>query len=903
MDLPYLKKHQSYIIVALLLLFMGIALVLRMIPALFIKDSGFLYIFDTDSWYTLRQIEVMVKDFPQYNWFDPMTAYPTGKIIDWGPLYPCIAATLSLITGATTRSGIIFTSGWVAPLMAVIMVPVMFLLGKTLWNWKAGIIAAGLISVVSIQYFSLSSYGWTDHHIAEVLFSTLFFLAYISSLLYLKSHPIDMKNWKTLIFPVFLATFTGIIFFLALISSPTVILSLIIIAVYTLIQYILDYFSNHDSNNLLVVNVVVLVVSIILLFLFGFKQGGISLTQYSIGIVYVYCALIIESIVLFILSAIFQGKKMAYLVCLGVLVAGGLVLIQSIPLLQMIIDQALGLVFGFSVYSVAVVETLPWTVSGAWENFNIALILMAGGLLVLGYSIVKKRTNQTVFLLVWSVVMLLLTIRFQRFQYYFTINVVLLSALCIAEPISWRKDALVQYITSISSRLPKSPVSPINTGSDKAGNNPPTTKKDKMKETKRPVKNPVNYSETLKNLTVLTIVILTIGLIAFSLTQDVQYGFSTPQHEISPDWVESLAWIETNTPQTEIDYFKSYDAHGFSYPPESYGIMAVWDAGHWITFFAHRIPITNPFQDNLGGSSGTAAYFLSQNESRADEILDSLGGKYVITNSDMAVDTFTNLVPWQSSSVDISQYIKWFMVRDSNDPSKLQKVHRYDDAYFKTMVARLHNFDGSMQIPKTETFIQYVIRQVPAAGETAGDVNGYARVITSEQERDVSPGHNDAKIVREGTDLTPGQYASVFSDLPNRTVREISALKHYRLIHESPNNAFVKIFPESDTITLSDIKYVKIFEYVKGAHIPGNGIIELPIMTNTGRTFVYQQESENGEFVVPYSTQYNPYDVRATGQYLIVGTSRYIAVTENDVTEGNHVHGQPIIAMNSSVGS
>jgi dolichyl-diphosphooligosaccharide--protein glycosyltransferase len=891
MDPTHLTKHQSFIIVAFLLLFMGITLVLRMIPAMFIKDPGFLYIFDTDSWYTMRQIEVMVRDFPRYNWFDPMTAYPTGKVIDWGPLYPFIAATLSLITGATTRNGIIFISGWVAPLMAVIMVPVMFQLGKTVWNWKAGIVAAGLISVVSIQYFSLSSYGWADHHIAEVLFSTLFFLAYISTLIYVKNHQIDIKQWKTLIFPVFLSTVTGIIFFLALLSSATVILSLIIIAVYTLIQYILDYFSNQDSNYLLGVNVGVFLVSIILLFLFGFKRESLSLTQYSIGIVYVYCALIAETIVLFILSVIFQGKKRAYLVCLVVLAVGGLLLIQSIPLLQMFIDQVMGLIFGFSVYSVAVVETLPWTLSGAWENFTFALILMAGGLLALGYYIVKKRTNQSVFLLVWSVVMLLLTLRFQRFQYYFTVNVVILSAVCIAEPISWRKDTIVQYTSAIISRLSKTPVSPINTGGDNAGNKPPTTKKDKKKETKRPVKNPINYTGTLQNLTVLAIVILTIGLIAFSLSQDIQYSFSTPQHEISPDWTESLSWLETHTPQTGIDYFTSYEALGFSYPPESYGIMAVWDAGHWITFFAHRIPITNPFQDNLGGSSGTAAYFLSQNESQADEILHSLGGKYVITNSDMAIDTFTNLVPWPSGSVDISPYIKWFMVRDSNDPSRLQKVHRYDDAYFKTMVARLHNFDGSMQTPKTETFVQYVIRQVPAAGETAGDVNGYARVITSEQERDVSPDHNDTRIVREGTDLTPGRYANVFSDLPNRTVQDISALKHYRLIYESPNNASVKVFPESDIVTLSDIKYVKIFEYVKGAHIAGNGIIELPLVTNTGRTFVYRQESENGEFVVPYSTQGSPYDVHAAVQYHIVGTSRNITVTERDVIEGNSIAG------------
>jgi dolichyl-diphosphooligosaccharide--protein glycosyltransferase len=555
----------------------------------------------------------------------------------------------------------------------------------------------------------------------------------------------------------------------------------------------------------------------------------------------------------------------------------------------MTIEQVLGVISGFSVYSVAVVETLPWTLSGAWENFTFALILMGGGLLILGYTTVKKRSNQSVFLLVWSVVMLLFTIRFQRFQYYFTVNVVILTAICIVEPIGWRKDTIIQYGTAIISRLSGS--APNISGVDTSGTNTPAKKKDKKKETKHPVKNPVKFSETLKDLTLLTVVFLTIGLFVFSLSQDIQYGLSTPQHEISPDWTESLSWLGTHSPQTGIDYFTSYEARGFTYPPESYGIMAVWDAGHWITFFAHRIPISNPFQDNLRGNSGAAAYFLSQNESQADEILHSLGGKYVITNSDMAVDTFTNLVPWPSGSVDISPYIKWFMIQDSDNPSRLLKIHRYDKAYFKTMVSRLHNFDGSMQIPKTEKYIQYTIRQVPAAGETAGDVNGYARVITSEQERESSRSTNNTRIIGEGTGVKPGQYANIFSDLPNQPIQEIPALKHYRLIHESANNASVKVFPESDIVTLPDIKSVKIFEYVKGAHIAGNGIIELPVVTNTGRAFVYQQESENGEFIVPYSTQGNLYDVRSTGLYHIIGTPRYIAVTEEDVKEGNNVSG------------
>ncbi|MEI7857810.1 MAG: oligosaccharyl transferase, archaeosortase A system-associated, partial [Methanomicrobiales archaeon] len=83
----------------------------------------------------------------------------------------------------------------------------------------------------------------------------------------------------------------------------------------------------------------------------------------------------------------------------------------------------------------------------------------------------------------------------------------------------------------------------------------------------------------------------------------------------------------------------------------------------------------------------------------------------------------------------------------------------------------------------------------------------------------------------------------------------------------------------------------KIFEYVNGAHIAGDGIIEVPIVTNTGRTFIYRQESVNGEFVVPYSTTGNHYEVRATGPYHITGTSRHISVTEDDVMTGNLVKG------------
>jgi dolichyl-phosphooligosaccharide-protein glycotransferase len=889
MDFTLMRKHPRYTIAFILVFFMALALVLRAIPAFYINDQGFLYTYDTDSYYTLRQIEVMVREFPLYNWFDPMTAFPEGKVIDWGPLYPSIAALLSLITGSTTHSEIIYASGWVGPLMAAVMIPVVFLLGKTIADEKVGIIAAALISVVSIQYFFLSSYGWVDHHIAEVLFSTLFFLAYIAALLYVKSHPVDSNDKNSFIFPVVLFILTGTFYFLGLLTSTTVILVMVVIALYTFVQMVLDYFSGQPSGYLLIQNIGMLTISIIFLFLFGIKQPGVSLNRYSIGLVYISFVLIGETVLLYTISLLSRGKKWLFYGSLIVIAIMSIFLFRSVPLFQSVFDQVSGLLIGYSVYSVGVLETLPWTLSAAWENFSVALILMAGGFLVIGYRVIYKRTNESVFLLVWSLVMLLLTIRFQRFVYFFTVNAVLLSAICIAEPFSWKDNNIVFYLKTVFSRFFKESISPNDTKNNLSKK--PGPKKEKKNISTSKDRNPVQYTDRLKNLAVISILFLTIGLFASSLYADIQFGFNTPTREISPDWIESLEWLEENTPPTGMDYYKQYDKQGFSFPSESYGVMASWDAGHWITFFAHRIPITNPFQDNMAGPKGSAAFFLSTNESKADSILEDLGGKYVITDSKMAVGSFTTLVPWQRESVDISSYIKWFLIRDAPGSSRFLKVHRFDNGYFQTMVIRLHSFDGSMTLPETVDYIQYDVRLVPAPGESAGDVNGYARVIWNENLLDVSRGLTGQQIINESAGLAPRKYANLFSDMPDKPVQKVPALSHYRLIFESPENSSVTTFPESTPVTLPGIKQVKIFEFVRGAQIPGEGIIEVPVVTNTGRVFVYRQESTEGLFTVPYSTEGNPYDVHTTGQYHIAGTSQYFNVSESDVIQGKQVMG------------
>jgi hypothetical protein len=124
----------------------------------------------------------------------------------------------------------------------------------------------------------------------------------------------------------------------------------------------------------------------------------------------------------------------------------------------------------------------------------------------------------------------------------------------------------------------------------------------------------------------------------------------------------------------------------------------------------------------------------------------------------------------------------------------------------------------------------------------------------------------------------PGMAAGVFSSSLTVPLSGIPALQHYRLVYESP-----RVDP------LSGLHEVKVFERVEGAKIRGDGVIELDLVTNQGRTFVYRQESVNGTFIVPYSTTGNPYPVHATGPYRIGGSTRTIEVSEEDVRQGRQV--------------
>ena len=331
--------------------------------------------------------------------------------------------------------------------------------------------------------------------------------------------------------------------------------------------------------------------------------------------------------------------------------------------------------------------------------------------------------------------------------------------------------------------------------------------------------------------------VLLIGAVGISLcissiiaTADYNYQ----PYIASEDWVEGLLWMKNETPDPGVDYYQVYHADSFRYPDSSYGVLSWWDYGHWITTIAHRMAVTNPFQANLDMA---AQFFMSRSEKPADLITSENSIKYIITDADMLFDTMQMMMRVYSRDATPGQYMGLISINDTATGKPVSSIG-YRQPFYESMVTRLHVFDGS-------------------------SMRGERKIL--EQEGTPVPGTDMLVIFPGGPDPE-------ISESITRPLKDIEALQHYRLIWESSTSL--------STTDEHDIRKVKIFERVPGATIQGEGTIELPMITNRGREFTYRQQSINGSFILPYSTNQTARPVHATGPYRIKETGKVIEVNE-----------------------
>ena len=855
MDKPGFSRYSTYLIIIFLAVLAIFMLWLRMLPSAGAASTDILNLVGSDDpLYNLRQIEQMNVNFPNYSWFEAMTLYPTGQVIHWGPLFIWIISGLCLLTGATTRPEIISLALTIPPIMAAVMVPVMYLLGKKVSGVSCGLFSALFIAVIGGQFFFRSLYGYLDHHIAEVLFSTVFCLAYVWALAYTREHPVDFSRLETLRVPLLISVACGVAYVLGLLVMPTMVLFALIVAIFTFFQSIWNFIRDVRGDSLLLVNTVTFGIAAASFLLFGVHKEGLQFDYYTLGHPVAYIFIIAGTAILFLFSKVFQKRGPLHYA--GALAGLVIVLLAffaiAAPDVFSTFTGSTVQFFGQNPLYLTIQEARSWTAAEAWDNFNIGLIFLALGVIVLFYKLWKEERAEHLFVLVWALLVVYSTCQHIRYEYYFAASLALISGVFVGAVLEWGGKDIPGLLSGAGGKVGAPAEAPA---------------KEKQKGKKQ--QKAVSARKKTNHLQVSVVALVVILAVAFAYFQvSYQYAIaSSGGIRMNPDWRESLEWLGANTPDPGVNYYTVYDRNTFRYPGQSYGVMSWWDYGHMITYIAKRIPNANPFQSGVAGENGSATFFMSETEERNTAIANALGVKYVITDIEMDVGKFWAMATWYNSSAGQEPYVEVLLVPDQSRPGSYNPVTLYEAPYFRTMISRLHNSDGSMVEPGQVYYVEIDEKtaSTPVATQAVSMNAAEAKAAADAYNQKAAPGTR-AMVLSTGI-LTP--------------MDPIPALRHYRLVHESPTNIVATPPP--------DIRYVKVFEYVPGARIQGNGVIAVDLVTNTGREFTYRQESSGGEFIVPYATSGSSSQVHSRGKYRIEGSGQEFDVSEEAVMQGLQV--------------
>ncbi len=807
---PKTIEKASLIYGVILTLLFALALYIRSLPYNSVFNGTFVRFGGNDPWYNMRLVENTLHNFPHRIYFDAFTNYPHGTKAFFAPLFDYMLAVIIWIIGlgnplaTLTQHEIEVIGAWYPAVLGALTVIPVYFIGKTLWNRKAGILSAALIAILPGQFLSRSLLGFTDHHVAETLFSTFAMLCLIIAVKKAKEDEINFHSvlngdWVALKKPLFYSVLCGLFFglyFLAWVGAP---LFIFILLIYAVVQYVVDHIRGKSTDYLCIVGIPIFLIPLamiapLLLSKHLSSFDGITLLLAIVA----FCVLSAVSYSMNIKKIDPYWYPIALLAI--VLLASVILNIFNSSVYSTLIGSLRIFIPKESVLTIAEVHPMhivsPYTGkitdAEAWRWFTTSFFIAFIGFAWVGYNIARKFRAEEILFIVWSIVMLYVTFCMNRFAAYYAVNAALLTGF-----VSWK---IIEFVAFRGEAREEETVEKIK-GKKKGG-----AGVQKLKEkTKTKVKEESTRADKLKRYLradiIITLIIIFFVVFYFPLFYQPSGSLATAKYSGGPemDWYESLSWMKENTPDPGVDYYALYEEppinettnrfEDYEYPPEAYSVISWWDYGHWITRIAHRIPVANPFQEGIGGvyrdgAPGACVFFVTRDVTKANEVADALGVRYVISD---------------------------FMMADAFNA--------------------FYNKFGAMTV-------------------WAGDTGGYYTQVPTDEGTRVVPSAKYFSTIEARLHVLDGIGVALSEDL------FLEPLRHYRLVHESPSTII--------TFGGQEIKFVKVFEYVKGARIegtaPNGSIVEIAttVSTNQGRTFVYvEREMSNGTygFVVPYSTE------------------------------------------------
>ena len=251
----------------------GISLYIRIVlPYDQIFVNGAVWFRETDAYYYMRNIETLVHNFPHFNSFDPYMLYPGGGGALARPFFAwLVAAIILLVRGAasTLHSMEVVAAYMPAILGTLTLIPVYFI-GKELFNRWVGVISAALVVILPGEFLHRSLLGFTDHHVAEVLFSTVCILFLIMAIKRAREREISFshvlnRDWSTITRPLIYTLLAGIFLGIYLLTWQGGLMFIFIIFVYLVIQFIVDHLRRKSTDYLCIVGTPLFLIAFLML--------------------------------------------------------------------------------------------------------------------------------------------------------------------------------------------------------------------------------------------------------------------------------------------------------------------------------------------------------------------------------------------------------------------------------------------------------------------------------------------------------------------------------------------------------------------------------------------------------------------------------------------------------------
>jgi len=200
-----------------------------------------------------------------------------------------------------------------------------------------------------------------------------------------------------------------------------------------------------------------------------------------------------------------------------------------------------------------------------------------------------------------------------------------------------------------------------------------------------------------------------------------------------------------------------------------------------------------------------ATFFLSQGEDSSREvawqtrweqetipesaIIDKLGAKYIMLDSQTTTSKFWALVFW--SEQERTKYFDTYFVPQEED--KLVPATLFHPEYYQSLAVRLYNFDGKAVTPADTIVISYEEKPFQEGG-TVKVVNNIEIFPSYEEANDYISGQKS------------GQF-KIVSETPFISAVPLEELINYKLVYSSQESEF--------QAGVGNVPSVKIFEYVE----------------------------------------------------------------------------------------